>query len=482
MVLVSRVGQFAVVAAALVLGALFGKEVVPDPNESVVTYTSRILRRSEQVAQEVYAKALLVLPVSYQVGQGRSDSSVDLTFGDSSKTHSSDSMEERAREKADKLVQKMAENEVEIDAQQKVSAKRYAELKKAQEEQEKSRGAEEELSMPLPPPQPDEVRSKMPRVARNGPEMRCGQAIPAESRLTTRNVEIHVKSQFEGTQRGQYHWSYFVTFKNRGEETVQMLTRHWIFVDALGRLESEVKGPGARGVTPVLPPQGEWTYTSGTSLPTPYGSMHGSFQFEVLKSDTSASQGSFSGRVGRLLLSSSNDGSRKDVPCEDEAQEGLLPATSVLSTERVILGGRGDFTTRKAAPSSQKSVAKNGKSYYFAYDVQINNARDMDIEVIGHLWEVIDSKGRRHTVAEGSGVGGVYMSRTRPLTAGDAFRTQGEIASPTKEANAQGTYRVLLHHKGGKKSEIQVRTDFFGLSAKKDVTHVANFVADPNFR
>ena len=32
----------------------------------------------------------------------------------------------------------------------------------------------------------------------------------------------------------------------RAQETVQMLTRHWVFVDALGRLSAEVMGPGAR--------------------------------------------------------------------------------------------------------------------------------------------------------------------------------------------------------------------------------------------
>ena len=33
---------------------------------------------------------------------------------------------------------------------------------------------------------------------------------------------------------------------------------------------------GARGVTPVLPPGGQWVYESGTSLKTPHGTMHGS--------------------------------------------------------------------------------------------------------------------------------------------------------------------------------------------------------------
>ena len=44
-----------------------------------------------------------------------------------------------------------------------------------------------------------------------------------------------------------------MTFTNRGRDTVQMVARHWVFVDVEGGVV-EVKGPGARGVTPVLMP------------------------------------------------------------------------------------------------------------------------------------------------------------------------------------------------------------------------------------
>ncbi|CAK9040218.1 Protein ApaG [Durusdinium trenchii] len=263
-------------------------------------------------------------------------------------------------------------------------------------------------------------------------------------------------------------WKYFVTFTNRGEETVQMLTRHWIFVDAKGNLNAEVKGPGARGVTPVLPPGGEWSYESGTSLDTVFGSMHGSFQFDILKGSTSGSGSrSFSARVGRLALS--NDGKPKDVPCIEEASEGLLPLTSVLSLERVILGARGEF-----------HMAKDGL-YYFQYDVQINNARDTEIEVLGHSWEVVDQEQRHEIVVAGDGVGGIYKHRRRALAAGDAFRVSGQLPAKTRFANAQGTYRVLIRENGAER-EIEARTDFMGLSVDKAITHVPNFMSDPSFQ
>merc|ERR1719203_865330 len=112
------------------------------------------------------------------------------------------------------------------------------------------------------PEHPDEIRERMPDISPEGPEMRCGEAIPAESSITTRGVELHGKALFQGSYGDQYGWKYIITFTNHGQETVQMLTRHWMFVNKQGVLENEIKGPGARGVTPVLPPGESWVYES----------------------------------------------------------------------------------------------------------------------------------------------------------------------------------------------------------------------------
>jgi ApaG protein len=106
---------------------------------------------------------------------------------------------------------------------------------------------------------------------------------------TTHDVEIFVESHFmsgpqseeEAAEGEEYQFKYHVEFKNNGVDTVQMLSRHWVFGDAEGRT-SEVKGPGAVGKTPVLEPGGTWSYDSGTRIRTPTGSIAGSFQFEVL--------------------------------------------------------------------------------------------------------------------------------------------------------------------------------------------------------
>ena len=76
-----------------------------------------------------------------------------------------------------------------------------------------------------------------------------------------------MRSRFQGVHNGEYMWAYTVHFRNAGRDTVQMLTRHWVFADAHGRTH-EMKGPGARGVTPVLGPGDSWQYESGSTLTT----------------------------------------------------------------------------------------------------------------------------------------------------------------------------------------------------------------------
>ena len=69
------------------------------------------------------------------------------------------------------------------------------------------------------------------------------------SEAVTNNVRVEVESQYapEHSQPFQHEWffHYTVRISNEGEETVQLLTRHWIISDATGQIE-EVKGDGRR--------------------------------------------------------------------------------------------------------------------------------------------------------------------------------------------------------------------------------------------
>jgi ApaG protein len=73
-----------------------------------------------------------------------------------------------------------------------------------------------------------------------------------------------------------YGFSYTITITNTGQETAQLISRHWIIVDANGHRE-EVKGLGVVGNQPLLKPGETFQYTSGCRLRTATGTMHGSF-------------------------------------------------------------------------------------------------------------------------------------------------------------------------------------------------------------
>jgi ApaG protein len=101
------------------------------------------------------------------------------------------------------------------------------------------------------------------------------------SEAITNNVRVEVESQYapERSQPFQSEWffHYTVRITNERDETVQLLSRHWIIADETGHTE-EVKGPGVVGEQPVLAPGESFQYTSGCQLRTSSGVMRGTYQ------------------------------------------------------------------------------------------------------------------------------------------------------------------------------------------------------------
>jgi ApaG protein len=77
--------------------------------------------------------------------------------------------------------------------------------------------------------------------------------------------------------RSRYSWAYTVEIENRGAETIQLISRHWIITDAMNR-SGEVKGAGVAGEQPTLKPGEAYRYTSSCPLPTSSGTMQGAYQ------------------------------------------------------------------------------------------------------------------------------------------------------------------------------------------------------------
>ena len=105
------------------------------------------------------------------------------------------------------------------------------------------------------------------------------------SEAVTNNVRVEVESEHVPQRvtsnvlplNGQWLFHYTVRITNEGDETVQLISRHWIITHGNGRTE-EVQGPGVVGEQPVLAPGESFQYTSRCLLSTPKGSMRGTYQ------------------------------------------------------------------------------------------------------------------------------------------------------------------------------------------------------------
>jgi len=101
------------------------------------------------------------------------------------------------------------------------------------------------------------------------------------SDTTTKGVRVQVRSAYiperSAPQQGHYFFAYFIRISNVGTDTVQLVTREWVITDADGNVE-RVHGEGVVGEQPVLEPGESFEYSSFCPLPTPIGSMHGTYQ------------------------------------------------------------------------------------------------------------------------------------------------------------------------------------------------------------
>ena len=97
---------------------------------------------------------------------------------------------------------------------------------------------------------------------------------------TTGGIIVSVETTYiekDSDPDNQYFvWAYRIKIENNSADTVQLMSRHWIIIDALGR-QQEVRGAGVVGEQPVLSPGASFSYSSGTPLQTPSGFMRGTY-------------------------------------------------------------------------------------------------------------------------------------------------------------------------------------------------------------
>jgi ApaG protein len=100
--------------------------------------------------------------------------------------------------------------------------------------------------------------------------------------MSAYDFAITVRTQYlpeQSTPERSHHvFSYTITIKNTGAVAAQLISRHWLIVDAHDKTQ-EVRGLGVVGHQPLLQPGEHFEYTSGTQLDTQFGTMKGEYFF-----------------------------------------------------------------------------------------------------------------------------------------------------------------------------------------------------------
>jgi ApaG protein len=98
---------------------------------------------------------------------------------------------------------------------------------------------------------------------------------------TTENITVTVQPVFLDGQSSplarRFVFAYFIRIENRGDQEVQLLSRHWLIMDGGGEVK-EVRGDGVVGQQPRIAPGAVHEYNSFSILETFEGSMEGSYR------------------------------------------------------------------------------------------------------------------------------------------------------------------------------------------------------------
>ena len=123
------------------------------------------------------------------------------------------------------------------------------------------------------------------------------------SDTTTNGIRVQVTSKYlpeRSLPRDHEYWfAYFIRISNIGEDTAQLVSRHWVITNTDGE-EEEVRGEGVVGDKPVLAPGAFYNYNSFCQLKTPVGTMHGEYTMVTPGGET------FEARIAAFTLAVPN--------------------------------------------------------------------------------------------------------------------------------------------------------------------------------
>ena len=125
---------------------------------------------------------------------------------------------------------------------------------------------------------------------------------PELSDTRTQGIRVGASAFFlpeeSSPEEHRFIFGYRIVIVNESESPATLRSRHWVIIDARGRVE-EVKGEGVIGQQPRLVPGQGFKYTSYCPLPTEWGTMEGAYVFEKDSGET------FEVKIGRFYLAKS---------------------------------------------------------------------------------------------------------------------------------------------------------------------------------
>jgi len=96
----------------------------------------------------------------------------------------------------------------------------------------------------------------------------------------TENIKVSVRPLYLESESvvmaHKFVFAYFITIENLGNDTVQLLRRHWFITHDTGKVE-EVEGEGVIGKQPVIEPGRSHQYNSFCILESMEGFMEGTY-------------------------------------------------------------------------------------------------------------------------------------------------------------------------------------------------------------
>lgn len=132
----------------------------------------------------------------------------------------------------------------------------------------------------MPPAMSRRWRARCDYPAAPGTQRVIDQTSKARKPVKPYDLTVAVEPRYVPEQSNpgeqEYVFAYTVRITNTGEHPAQVISRHWIITDGNQRVR-EVRGLGVVGQQPLLAPGETFEYTSGCPLPTPVGTMRGSY-------------------------------------------------------------------------------------------------------------------------------------------------------------------------------------------------------------